>query len=132
MGKITKPVIDLTGLPKEPAWYLVRTLHNNEEEYARNLKRGLEAKKLTDKIVEIFVPIKVTHKEVEDKKGKKTTKEIKIKILENYVYVKAIMDEPVWDYLRTTTGAATVIAPGGHPGVTEEVDIIRMKELCGK
>ena len=40
------------------------------------------------------------------------------------------MDEFVWDYLRTTVGAAAVIAPGGRPAITAEEDIDRMKALC--
>lgn len=132
MGKTVKPVIDLTGLPKEPAWYLVSTLYNNEDKYAENLKMGLEAKGLADKIIEIFVPIRRDCKEVENRKGVKELKEVRTKILDNYVYVKAIMDESVWDYLRTTAGVATVIAPGGHPGVTSEEDIKKMKILCGQ
>ena len=40
------------------------------------------------------------------------------------------MDEFVWDYLRTTVGAATVIAPDGRPAITLEEDVNRMKALC--
>ena len=58
MGKITKPVIDLEGLPEVPAWYLVATKHNYQEKYAENLEMGLEAKNMSNKIVEWFVPIK--------------------------------------------------------------------------
>lgn len=130
MGKITKPVIDLEGLPDVPVWYLVATKYNNEQEYARNLEMGLEAKNMSNKIVEWFVPIKYEQVEVTNKKGVTTIKEKKVKILENYVYVKAIMDEFVWDYLRTTIGAATVIAPDGRPAITSEEDINRMKALC--
>lgn len=130
MGKITKPVIDLEGLPDVPVWYLVATKYNNEEEYARNLEMGLEAKNMSNKIVEWFVPIKYEKIEVTNKKGVTTIKDKKIKILENYVYVKAVMDEFVWDYLRTTVGAATVIAPDGRPAITLEEDIDRMKALC--
>ena len=130
MGKITKPVIDLEGLPEVPAWYLVATKYNYQEEYAKNLAMGLEAKNMTNKIVEWFVPIKYEQVEVTNKKGVTTLKEKKVKVLENYVYVKAVMDEFVWDYLRTTVGAATVIAPDGRPAITLEEDVNRMKALC--
>jgi transcription antitermination factor NusG len=130
MGKITKPVIDLEGLPAEPAWYLVATRFNSEEKYARDLMDGLKASGLEDKIVECFVPIKAEIVEIADKKGKVKTKTIKTKVLDNYVYVKAIMDGNVWDYLRTRLGASTVLAPGGIPSITPEEDVERMKMLC--
>ena len=130
MGKITKPVIDLEGLPEVPAWYLVATKHNYQEKYAENLEMGLEAKNMSNKIVEWFVPIKEEEVETVNEKGVTTVKTKKTKILENYVYVKAVMDEFVWDYLRTTVGAAAVIAPGGRPAITTEEDIDRMKALC--
>lgn len=130
MGKITKPVIDLEGLPDVPAWYLVATKYNYQEEYAKNLEMGLEAKNMSNKIVEWFVPIKYEKVETVNKKGVVSYKDKKVKILENYVYVKAVMDEFVWDYLRTTVGAATVIAPDGRPAITLEEDVNRMKALC--
>lgn len=130
MGKITKPVIDLEGLPEVPAWYLVATKYNYQEEYAKNLEMGLEAKNMSNKIVEWFVPIKYEKVETVNKKGVVSFKDKKVKILENYVYVKAVMDEFVWDYLRTTVGAATVIAPDGRPAITLEEDVNRMKALC--
>lgn len=132
MGKITKPVIDLEGLPDVPAWYLVVTQFNKEEKYAQNLEEGLEVKNLQNKIVEWFVPIKTELVTTVDKKGNTVTKPKKVKILDNYVYVKAVMDESVWDYLRTRTGASTVLAPGGIPSITPEEDINRMKAICGK
>jgi transcription antitermination factor NusG len=130
MGKITKPVIDLEGLPTEPAWYLVATRYNSEEKYARDLLDGLKASGLSDYIVECFLPIRAEVVETTDKKGKVKTKIVKTKILDNYVYVKAIMNETVWDYLRTRLGASTVLAPGGIPSITPEEDVERMKMLC--
>ena len=92
-----------------------------------------------DKIVEMLdilnanlKYIYLTHCHGDHIGGVKELKEVRTKILDNYVYVKAIMDESVWDYLRTTAGVATVIAPGGHPGVTSEEDIKKMKILCGQ
>ena len=42
MGKITKPVINLEGQPKEPSWYSIATVYNNEEFFEKNLKDGLK------------------------------------------------------------------------------------------
>lgn len=133
MGKITKPVINLEGQPTEPSWYLIATNYNNEEFFERNLKEGLHIRGLEDKIVECFVPIKHVKLIVSALKNMKLTeaeedKLEQIKSLRNYVFVKAIMDEAVWDYIRTTKGASTILAPDGIPYDTPEEKIIELKE----
>lgn len=133
MGKITKPVINLEGQPTEPSWYLIATNYNNEEFFERNLKDGLQIANLEDKIVECFVPVKHVKLVVSALKGMELTEEQQekleqIKALRNYVFVKAIMDETVWDYIRTTKGASTILAPGGIPYDTAESKIVALKE----
>lgn len=133
MGKITKPVIDLEGQPVQPSWYLVATNYNNEEFFERNLKDGLSVRGLEDKIVECFVPIKHVKLIVKALKNVELTEEEEeyienIKCLRNYVYVKAIMDEAVWDYIRTTKGVSTIMAPDGIPFDTPEEKVNELKE----
>lgn len=133
MGKISKPVINLDGQPTEPSWYLIATIYNNEETFERNLNEGIHVRGLEDKIIECFVPIKhvklvtTALKNIELNEYEKERIE-DIKTLRNYVYVKAIMDETVWDYIRTTRGASTIIAPDGIPYDTPEHEIIKLKE----
>lgn len=133
MGKITKPVIDLEGQPTHPSWYLVATNYNHEEFFEKNLHESLAVRKMEDKIFECFVPIK--HVKLIDKtlKGVELSEEEsdyldKIKCLRNYVYVKAIMDESVWDYIRTTKGVSTIMAPDGIPFDTPEADVEELKK----
>lgn len=133
MGKKTKPVIDLEGQPTEPSWYLIATNYNNEEFFERNLKESLAIRNLEDKIVECFVPIKHVKLIVSSLKGIELTEEEQekleqIKALRNYVFVKAIMDETVWDYIRTTKGASTIMAPDGIPFDTPESKVLELKE----
>lgn len=133
MGKITKPVINLEGQPKEPSWYLIATIYNNEEFFERNLKESLHIRKLEDKIIECFVPIKHVKLILSTLKNVNLTEDElekleRIKALRNYVFVKAIMDESVWDYIRTTKGASTILALGGIPFYTPEEEILELKE----
>lgn len=133
MGKISKPVINLENQPKEPSWYLIATIYNNEETFEKNLNYGLKVRGLEDKIVECFVPIKhvrtiidaLKNIELNDVEKEKLEE---IKTLRNYVFVKAIMDETVWDYIRTTKGASTIMAPDGIPYYTEESKVSELKE----
>ena len=133
MGKKVKPVIDLEGQPTEPSWYLIATNYNNEEFFERNLKENLSIRKLEDKIVECFVPIKHVKLVMSSLKGIELTEDEQekleqIKALRNYVFVKAIMDEAVWDYIRTTKGASTILAPDGIPYDTAESKIVELKQ----
>ena len=133
MGKKVKPVIDLEGQPTEPSWYLIATNYNNEEFFERNLKENLSIRNLEDKIVECFVPIKHVKLIVSALKGVELTEDEQekleqIKSLRNYVFVKAIMDEAVWDYIRTTKGASTILAPDGIPYDTHESKIVELKD----
>lgn len=133
MGKITKPVINLEGQPTEPAWYLIATNYNNEEFFERNLKEGLAIRNLEDKIVECFVPIKHVKLVLSALKNMNLTEDEEekleqIKSLRNYVFVKAIMDESVWDYIRTTKGASTILAPDGIPYYTAEEKVLELRE----
>lgn len=130
MGKITKPVIDLEGQPTEHSWYPVVTKYNYEQAYVSDVIKGLEAKGLQDKIIDWVVPIREDIEIVVTKTGKEKEKKVKEKIYPNYVFVKAIMNEEVWDYLRTRSGASTVLAPGGIPCCISEEEIEKIKELC--
>ena len=131
-GKKTKPVIDLEGLPTEPVWYVVITKHNYEQAYAVEVEKGLVAKGLEDNIIECLVPIKETKTITVDKKGREKEKITKEKIYPNCVFVKAIMNETVWDYLRTRNGASTILAPDGTPAIVSNGDIERTKKLANK
>lgn len=133
MGKIIKPVINLEGQPTEPSWYLIATNYNNEEFFERNLKEGLHIRGLEDKIIECFVPIKHVKLILSALKNMELTEDEEekleqIKSLRNYVFVKAIMDENVWDYIRTTKGASTILAPDGIPYDTAEEKVLELKE----
>ena len=130
MGKITKPVINLETLPKEPVWYTVITQHNCEESYIKHMIEGLKANNLDDVIVDWSAPIKTTTKTTVTKTGKENVKTVKEKIYPNYTFVKAIMTDRVWDYLRTRNGASTILAPDGTPLYMYDDEIDRIKAQC--
>lgn len=129
--KMPVPVINLGSCPKTPSWYTVVTKYNYEKKFANDVMQGLKNADLDKYILEVVVPIKETEMTSITKNGKprKTTKVEKIYPL--YVFVKAIMNERVWNHLRLTNGASTVLATGGFPSIMEEKDINVIKELCG-
>jgi transcriptional antiterminator NusG len=123
--------IDLSSCPKQAAWYTVVTLYNYEKKYAEDLMKGVKNAGLEGKILDTCVAIRETEYTTATKSGK-TNKKVKVeKIMPLYVFVKAIMDEQVWDYLRNTTGAHTVLAAGGCPSIMTDKEILKIKEACG-
>lgn len=116
MAKATsKPVIRLEDAPKGRAWYVVTTQYNCEHAYAVDVELGLEAKGLKDNIFECVVPINLERKE---------------KLYPNYVFVNAIMNEDVWNYLRTRRGVSTILAPDGTPSTVTDEEVQNIKILC--
>lgn len=130
MGKITKPIIDLEGQPTEPSWYPIVTKYNCEQSYLKQVLEGLKGKGLEEKIVDTFAPIREYTVITTTKTGKEKERLKKEKILPNYAFVKAVMSEEVWDYLRTRNGASTVLVTGGIPCCISEEEIEKMKKLC--
>lgn len=123
--------IDLSACPQKPAWYTVVTIYNYEKKYAEDLMKGLKNSGLEDKIVDVVVPIRETKYTTTTKTGKISEK-VKIeKVMPLYVFVKAIMDEQVWEYLRNLTGAHTILAAGGCPSIMDDNDIYKIKDACG-
>ena len=130
MGKITKPVINLDCLPQEPVLYTITTQYNCEESYIRHMVEGWKGNMLDEVIVDWFAPVKTTTKTTITKTGKESVRVVKEKIYPNYAFVKAIMSEQVWDYLRTRNGVSTILAPGGTPPFMYDEEVEKMREQC--
>ena len=48
--------------------------------------------------------------------------------LSNYIFIKCVLDEGLWNLLRTTTGVAVIPTTGGFPVAISEQEIKKMKE----
>lgn len=123
--------IDLSSCPTGAAWYTVVTLYNYEKKYAEDLMKGVKNAGLEGKILDTVVAFRETEYTTITKTGKESKKVKVEKVMPLYVFVKAVMDEQVWEYLRTTTGAHTVLAAGGCPSIMSDADIYKIKEACG-
>jgi transcriptional antiterminator NusG len=76
-------------------WYVLNIRTGYENSIQKELKRGIEATGMEDKIVDILVP---TQKKIFVKKGKQDVKEEKI--FPGYVLVKMELDNKTWIWLR--------------------------------
>ena len=99
MGKTIIPSINMTGLPSEPTWYLVITKYNHEDAFAKDLLKGLKDYRMEDKIIDCCTFLEEIQEEKVNKKGELKVKVKVNKPFMNYVAVKAIMNNDVWNYI---------------------------------
>jgi transcriptional antiterminator NusG len=129
--KMPAIMISFKNVSPDHQWYTVVTKFDYEAKYAHDVISGVVNAGLEDDIIDIVVPIRETEVTVKTRGGKDKTK-IKVeKIYPGYVFVKARMYGRVWDYLRNTTGAATILATGGTPISMTDAEMLPIKEACG-
>ena len=127
--KIQLGSVDLSGVENKYHWYPVVTLFNHEEAFARNFKESIEGTPLESLVNEIYVPTKLSKEMVTLKDGTKKAKiHHKLGAYSNYVFVRCILTESIWNRLRTTTGVAVVLNTGGIPSPIADKEINKIKE----
>jgi transcription antitermination factor NusG len=126
--KIMLGSVDLSVVPKEYVWYTVVTKFNYEEKYIDNVQQAIQDTNLEKLISEYYIPIKYTKEKIKLVDGTEKDKIHKVKgCFSNYVFVKCIMTEKLWNLLRTTTGASIIISTGGIPSYLYQNDIESMQ-----
>jgi transcriptional antiterminator NusG len=131
--KMPVSVINLKDVSLKPAWYTIVTKFNYEKKFAGDLMLGLKNTNFEDRIIEVVVPLKKIEQEV-PRKSKAGGTRIKVtyeKIYPTYIFVKAIMNEDIWNYIRNTAGCSTILAPSGYPTTVSEEEMIKIKSDCG-
>ena len=137
------PVVQISFTPKknfdpqndvnpynDPRWYTVVTKFNYEKKYASDIIKGLRNSGMDAYISEVVVPIR-EYEETVERMGKRRTVIKEDKIYPAYVFVRTIMNEYVWNYLRNLTGAATILATRGSPSYMTDEEMLKIKEVCG-
>jgi len=128
--KVILGAVDLSDVPYEYQWYTLVTQFNYEEKVLENIKDALSSMNLQKYVTDCFVPIKYKKETVTLANG--TTKE-KIKKLKgsfsNYIFLKCILTDAMWNTLRTTTGIAVIPTVGGIPVAVTEQEINNIKRL---
>lgn len=127
------PIVQINVIDKtcKPRWYTVVTKFNYEKKFASNLMNGLKNSGMSDSILDIVVPLK-EYEVVTTTKTGKARKTIKVeKIYPSYVFVKAIMNERVWNYINNITGCATILATGADLAIMNDKEVQKIKEICG-
>ena len=103
-------------------WYVLHTYSGYENQVEMNLKMVFEKNNLTDRLVEITIPMEEV---LEEKNGKK--KLVKRKMYPCYVLIKMDYDNSMWHIITQTRGVTGFVGPQGRPLPLTEDEIRRMR-----
>lgn len=124
--------INMNDISNLPRWYTIVTKTNYEYKFERDLKERMVGMKCENYIEEIFVPIKEELSSKALKSGKIKSVIKYDKIYPTYVFVKAIMNEQIWNLIRKTPGCATILAAGETLITMSDHEIDEIKSICTK
>ncbi|MBQ4139828.1 MAG: transcription termination/antitermination factor NusG [Clostridia bacterium] len=113
----------------EAKWYVAHTYSGYENKVKTNLEKIVENRGISDKIVDVKVPVEVVT-EISDGKEK----QIENKIFPSYVLVKMIMTDETWHVVRNISGVTGFVGPGSKPIplTDEEVAALGVEENTPK
>lgn len=129
--KVILGKVDLTGVSEDYAWYTVITLFNNEEKYVENVQNAVRGSMYEHLIAEYLVPIHYSRVSTRARDGKVRTRTSKVKgCYSTYVFIKAMMTDGLWNFLRTIPGIAVVLSTGGQPVALAEEEVEHIRRDC--
>lgn len=102
-------------------WYVLHTYSGYENQVEMNLHMVFEKNNLTDRLVEITIPMEEV---LEEKNGKK--KLVKRKMYPCYVLIKMDYDNSMWHIITQTRGVTGFVGPQGRPLPLTDDEIRRM------
>ncbi len=103
-------------------WYVLHTYTGYENQVETNLKMVFDKNNLTDRLVEISIPVEEVV--VENNNGKKKVQ--LVKIYPSYVFIKMDYDNSMWHIITQTRGVTGFVGPLGRPLPLTEDEIRRM------
>jgi transcription termination/antitermination protein NusG len=91
-------------------WYVVHTYSGHENKVAETLKQRTQTLNLSDKILEVLIPVQ---EKIQIKRGMRKT--INEKIFPGYMLVKLELTDDAWLAVRTTQGVTGFVGIGNKP-----------------
>ena len=99
-------------------WYIVQTFSGFEQKVSDTIKDIIKTKNLTEKIVEVLVPI---HQVTEVKRGKRVQR--KKKYFPSYVLVKMEMNKELYHMIKNIQKVTGFLGTTGNPVPVSEKEI---------
>ena len=104
-------------------WYVVHTYSGYENKVRDSLLKAVENNGMTDKIVDVQIPVEEA---VEIKNNKRRT--VQHKLLPSYVLVKMEMTNETWYVVRNTRGVTGFVGSGNKALPLSETDFASIFE----
>ena len=102
-------------------WYVLHTYTGYENQVETNLIMVFDKNNLTDRLVEISIPVEEV---VVESNGKKKIQ--LVKTYPSYVFIKMDYDNSMWHIITQTRGVTGLVGPLGRPLPLTEDEIRRM------
>jgi len=99
-------------------WYVVHVYSGYETKVAEQIREQAAKKKLTDKILEVLVPVENV---VAVKKGEKVTSEKNF--FPGYVLINMIMSDEVWHLVKNTPKVTGFLGAAGKPVPVSKAEV---------
>ena len=99
-------------------WYVAHTYSGYENKVKASLEKIVENRGLGHLIFDIKIPVET----VIEKNGDKE-KEVELKLIPCYVWIKMIMTEESWHAVRNITGVTGFVGPGSRPTPLSEAEV---------
>jgi len=95
---------------RKARWFVIHTYSGHENKVAEALKQRAETLNLTDKILEVLIPLQ---EKIQIKRGQRKT--VNEKIFPGYMLVKLEMADDSWLAVRTTQGVTGFVGISTKP-----------------
>jgi len=105
-----------------PKWFILHTYSGYESMVQDNLKTVFEKNNMSERLLEVLVPMEDV---VEEKNGKR--KIVQRKKFPCYVICKMIYDNSMWHMVTNTRGVTGFVGPQGRPIPLTDEEIKRMQ-----
>ena len=99
-------------------WYIVQTFSGFEQKVAETIKETIQKKELSDKIIEVLVPM---HEVTVVKKGKRVQK--KKKYFPSYVLVKMEMNKELYHMIKNIQKVTGFLGTTGTPVAVSDKEV---------
>ena len=112
----------MAEINEEAKWYVVHTFSGYENMVQDNLIKTAEKMGLTDRILEVKIPMEDV---IEEKNGKKVV--VQRKMFPCYVLLKMKYQDNLWHTIVNTRGVTGFVGPQGRPLPLTEDEIRKMR-----
>lgn len=120
--------VDLSNVSEGFAWYTIVTYFNSEEVVVRAIREKFINSPLGKNINEIYLPMKYVKEKIHLQDGMTKEKTKKVKgAFANYIFIRCILTEGLWNALRSVQGISIILTTGGIPEPIDDEAVAKIR-----